>query len=95
MEVAPLRATELSAFVAARFAMVPELIVLPPVKLLTILRVSELATEDAALDAARWAYLLTVLDLCSDAFCAARSSFWRCFSAAAPAYRPCITRRKN
>ena len=45
----PLRMTELSAFLAARFAIVCALVVLPPVAAFIRLVLSALATEDAAL----------------------------------------------
>ena len=45
----PLRMTELSAFFAARFAIVCALVVLPPVAAFIRLVLSALATEDAAL----------------------------------------------
>ena len=53
MEFEPERITELSAFLAARLAIVLLLVVFPPVSELIMFVLRELATEDAALVAAR------------------------------------------
>ena len=55
MELDPERITEVSAFVAARLAMVAALVVLPPVTALMTLRPTAVAIEDAATVAAFFA----------------------------------------
>ena len=86
MDWEPSRITALRALVAARLAMVPVLTVLPPVMVLTILVLTERATEDAALLAARWMVFFRRSASFSASRRAAASSFCRCFSAAAASF---------
>ena len=69
MALVPERITELSAFLAARLAMVCALVVLPPVAALTRFVDSELATEDAALVAACCTSFFFLAASFSAAFC--------------------------
>ena len=100
MDWEPSRITALRALVAARLAMVPVLTVLPPVRVLTILVLTERATEDAALLAARWMVFFrrsasfsasrwAAASSFSRCFSAAAASLWRCFSAAASSFSRC------
>ena len=76
MDWEPSRMTELRALVAARLAMVPVL--------------TERATEDAALLAARWTVFFRRSASFSASRWAAASSFCRCFSAAAASLWRCF-----
>ena len=87
MELAPERMTELRALVAARLAMVPALVVLPPVTELTMLWLTAVITEEVALVTAFWATFFLAAASFSACFWAAASSFRRCFSASASSFR--------
>ena len=69
----PVRITDESAFVAARFAIVPVLTFFPPVRELTMLVLSDLATEEDALVAALWNVLETADSVFFDFFLASFS----------------------
>ena len=71
ISVEPERMTELRALVAARLAMVEALAFLPPVTELTMLRLSELMTEEVALVTAFCAVFLRCSASFSLAFCSA------------------------
>ena len=75
----PDRMTELSALLAARFAMVPVLVILPPVRELTMFFPTALATVDAAAFAALWPTFFRLSACRSASRSAAFSSFRRAF----------------
>ena len=83
MALLPLRITDDSALRAARLAMVVALVVLPPVAALTMLVLTELTTEEAALLIACWATFFFLSASFWAAFAAAAASFAAALSAAA------------